>query len=627
MHATDDSSPLISANRRAYDNPVAFPPELATHIIFLETELASLRATTSWRITRPLRWLVTIIRNLRRRSATTDLPPEPLQAPRTYADWIERHDTPWPSASVETGRRKVHEPRLGLVVLGIGAQPDAASLPSCPPACQVLMLGESALGPGGPVQGWLHYASLPEERSGQAVIELALATLDAEYLCFLDAADVLEPDALEMVADVLARDPGLDLVFADEDWLDAEGNRTRPFLKPGWDHDLQRGRDLVGPFAFFRASLLRKMLVPPGPAWRYDLACSVAAASRPERIGHLARVLCHRAAQPDGEAEARPAIVQAQLARDGVAARVAPVTGMPGFQRVVYDIGGPAPLVSIIVPSRDRADLLSVCARGILHETRYDAFELLIVDNGSCEPDALALLDELAQDRRVRVLRRPGPFNWSALNNHAAEAAAGDVLLLLNNDIAVRHPDWLTELAAQVMRLDVGAVGAKLLYPDGRIQHAGLTTNFSQGLPRHLMRFAPDASGPFGLLALTREVWGVTGACVATRRSVFFQVGGLNEALAVGCNDVDYCVRLRASGYRILWTPWAELDHRELASRGDDTTQEQHARAQEEHDRLRRDWGTLMRDDPHYPPSLDSVTELLPIFTVASVTSSGSALP
>ena len=392
-------------------------------------------------------------------------------------------------------------------------------------------------------------------------------------------------------------------MFADEDWLDSAGTRVRPFFKPGWDAELQRGRDLVGPLAFLRTALVRQATVSSGAAWRYDLANQVAAATRPDRVRHIPAVLCHRLAAPASDDAMRTAAA-AQLGREGLAGRVEPVFGQSGFHRVVYELPQPEPTVSIIVPTRDRADLLGPCAQGILEQTAYRRLQLLIVDNGTVEPEALALIDRLATDERVVVLRQPGAFNWSALNNAAAARADGDVLVLLNNDIAVLQPDWLTVLVSHAVQADVGAVGAKLLYPDGRVQHAGLTTD-EHGIPRHLFRYAPgDAPGAFGELAVAREVWGVTGACLATRRDVFFAVGGLNEALPVAYNDVDFCLRLTACGYRIVWTPWSVLEHRELASRPPDHSPGRKAAVHEERTRLLRDWGSLALRDAFLNPNL-----------------------
>jgi GT2 family glycosyltransferase len=380
---------------------------------------------------------------------------------------------------------------------------------------------------------------------------------------------------------------------------------VRPFFKPGWDPELQRARDFLGPFTFFRTALLRGVAPAAGPAWLYDLANQAAAAAQPDRIRHIPAVLCHRVVPPD--LASQRAAAAAQLQRDGVAARVEPAA--PDWNRVAYALPEPAPLVSIIVPMRDRADLLRVCAESVLEGTDYPNLELLIVDNGSVEPDALALLDTLAADERVQVLRQPGAFNWSALNNAAAARAAGSVLVLLNNDIAVLQPDWLTVLVAHTLQPGVGAVGAKLLYPDGRVQHAGLTTDES-GVPRHLFRHLDGgAPGAFGLAGLTRSVWGVTGACMAIPRAVFVGLGGLNEAFPVTYNDVEFCLRLAAHGYRILWTPWSRLEHREAATRPSDLTQSRREQLQLELDRLRRDWGRRMLHDPFFNANLQLADE------------------
>ncbi len=594
---------VVEANRLSFDSIATVPGALEGRVQALEAELAAVRldaaearhslavfqTSTSWRLTRPVRWAVDVLHGGRTRPPfAADVPPSPARPPPlSYRQWIETEEATQFAALRRSGPG--HQPqrpqRLGLVVLGAGP---AANGIECPDGCTVLVLDQ------------------PE---AQRAVRRALDQLDVDLVCFLDGGDRLAPGALSLAAQVLAQYPQVDLLFADEDWLDGDGGRVRPFFKPGWDPELQRGRDLVGPFAFYRTALVRQAALSCGPAWRYDLANQVAAATWPDRIRHVPAVLCHRAALPAGHAEAMRAAMATQLQRSATAGEVVPVPRQPGLHRVVYGLPRPEPLVSIIIPTRDRADLLRPCIDGILNRTDYPRMQVLLVDNGTVAPDALALLDRLALDDRVEVLRRPGPFNWSALNNAAASEARGDVLLLLNNDIVVLQPDWLTVLVSHVVQPGVGAVGAKLLYPDGRVQHAGLTTD-ATGVPRHVFRYAPGtAAGAFDLLGVAREVWGVTGACLATRRDVFFELGGLNEALPVAYNDVDFCLRLTACGYRILWTPWSLLEHRELASRAPDHSAARQAAVHEERSRLLRDWGGLALRDPFLNPNLRLVDE------------------
>ncbi len=596
-------SRLVEANRARFDSAVTPPGALGQRIEALEAELVAVRREAAearhrltlfetariWRLTRPVRWLIEAA------GAERALPPVPVAPPPPpvaaaalpYDAWVRDEEPARLAALARAGRGHavIRPQRFGLVLLGT-ALPAGMAVPA---ECTVLLL-DGAQDP-------------------QRLLAQALDQLDVELIGFLHAGERMAPGALSVVATVLAQHPHTDLLFADEDWLDAEGRREQPFFKPGWDPDLQRARDLVGPFAFFRAALARQASLPGGPAWRYDLANQVAAAARPGGIRHVPAVLCHRTTLPPGHAEAMRAATAAQLRRDGVAARVEPVPDRPCEQRVVFALPDPEPLVSVIVPTRDRADLLRVCADAVLARTAYRRLQLLLVDNGTVEPDALALLAELAADARVTVLPLPGPFNWSLLNNHAAARADGEVLVLLNNDIAVLQPDWLTVLVSHAMQPDVGAAGAKLLYPDGRVQHAGLTTD-GAGIPRHLFRHAPGQSaGAFGLLAAARSVWGVTGACMAVRRDIFFAVGGLNEALPVAYNDVDLCLRLTAHGYRIVWTPWCVLEHREMATRPPDHSAGRRTQVQEERDRLLRDWGGLVLQDPFMNPNLRLLDE------------------
>src|SRR5690606_39042414 len=228
-------------------------------------------------------------------------------------------------------------------------------------------------------------------------------------------------------------------------------------------------------------------------------------------------------------------------------AEAAPAGGL----RVVWPVPAPAPLVSVIVPTRDRAELMATCADGVLSRTDYPNLELLIVDNGSVEPETAALFERLRADPRVRVIPDPAPFNYSRLNNLAARQARGEVLVLLNNDIDVIGPGWLRELVGQAMRPDVGAAGARLLFVDGRVQHAGIALGVG-GVASYYHPFVErQARGYRDALVLVREVSAVTGACLALRREVYERVGGLEEEhLAVAFNDVDLCLKIREAGLR-----------------------------------------------------------------------------
>ena len=237
----------------------------------------------------------------------------------------------------------------------------------------------------------------------------------------------------------------------------------------------------------------------------------------------------------------------AREGRDGVL--VVPSERAPAWNRVIWPIPTPAPRATIIVPTRDQPTMLARCAEGVLKRTDYPNIELLVVDNGSENPVALDLLRRLDGSQGVRVLRFDVPFNFSVLNNLAVREASGDVLVLLNDDTEVTSGGWLRELVSQALRPDVGIVGARLLYPDGTVQHAGIIVQ--DGRPHHQFRLSDAAElGPFGELALTRSVSAVTGACLALRRSVFEEVGGLDEALAVSFGDVDLCLRVSELGYR-----------------------------------------------------------------------------
>jgi O-antigen biosynthesis protein len=451
----------------------------------------------------------------------------------------------------------------------------------------------------------------------------ALSLATGEFVAFLRAGDILSEHALYEVAFALGGDGWPDIVYSDHDQLNFGGQRANPWFKPGWDPDLLLGQDYINDLAVYRRTLLEAVgYVRPefAGAEFHDLALRVTAASTPDRIRHIPAILYHRRGQKSAitSESALPELLSVNASRRAVRdyldsrgnpdAIIKPAAQIPSAIRIVWPLPSPEPLVSVIIPTRDRADLLAQCIEGVLHRTDYRNLELLIVDNGSAEPATLTLFDRLVREESaVRILRHPGPFNYSALNNAAAREATGEVLLLLNNDINVIDSGWLRELVSHAIRPDVGIVGAKLLSVNDQVQHGGIVLG-PDGAVAHIHRLADrNDPGYFGQLALSRTLSAVTGACAAIRRAVFFQVGGLDEVnLPVCFNDIDLCLRVGDYGYRVVWTPFAELFHLECASRGlDQADPDKRARFLREWEHMRKTWGSLLDSaDPFHNPNL-----------------------
>ena len=443
----------------------------------------------------------------------------------------------------------------------------------------------------------------------------ALGLATGEYVALLDHDDELRPHALLEVAKAIVDNPSLGLIYSDEDKIDADGRRFHPYFKPDWNPDLLRSQNYVCHLTTLRTDLVREV-----GGFRegfegsqdHDLLLRCTERLAPEQIHHVPKILYHWRAVEGSTALARGAkdyaadagarAVAEHLVRIGSAAVVEQLPH--GHYRVRWPLPDPPPKVSLIVPTRNKIELLRKCVESILTRTMYPVFEIVVVDNQSDDPDALEYLSELEFRSRVRILRYNAPFNYSAINNWAVEQCDGSVIGLVNNDVEVITPGWLDELVSHASRPDVGAVGAMLYYPNDSIQHAGVILGI-HGVAAHLYSGQPKGYPGHGARALVaQELSAVTGACLFVRKCIYQQVGGLDESLRVAFNDIDFCLRLKAAGHRNIWSPFAELYHHESATRGHEDTDEKKARFSNEVALMQERWGRLLPNDPAYNPNL-----------------------
>jgi GT2 family glycosyltransferase len=442
--------------------------------------------------------------------------------------------------------------------------------------------------------------------AGASNAAISLATGD--FVGLLDHDDELDPAALLEVAALLNEHPDTDMIYTDEDKLDLDGRRRDPFFKPNWSPTTFLSYMYTCHFGVYRKTLIDSLggfRQGVDGSQDYDLVLRLT--EQTSRIRHIPKVLYHWRMTPQStamnpsnknytEQAASKALADA-MQRRGVPVTEIAIGRLPTTYRVRYRLPAGA-VVHMIIPSKNNVGYLRRCLRSILEKTAYQDYRIHVVDNGSDDAATLAYLDELQREPRVRVLHYNHPFNYSAINNWAISQIDGQYLLLLNDDTEVIAPDWLEAMLEQAGRPEVGAVGAKLLYPDGRIQHGGVILGIG-GVAAHAHKYySASHPGYFSRLEVVQNFSAVTAACLMTRREVFDQVGGFNETdLAVAFNDVDLCLRIREAGYQIIYTPFAELYHHESVSRGlclsgDEVGYMQHT------------WGRLLVQDPFYNPNL-----------------------
>lgn len=447
----------------------------------------------------------------------------------------------------------------------------------------------------------------------------ALALVSGDYVALLDHDDELPVHALYHVARCIAQHPEVRMIYSDEDKIDESGRREGPYFKSDWNPELFLGQNMFSHLGVYQTALVRQVggfRKGLEGSQDYDLALRCVEQCGHAAVQHIAKVLYHWRIIPGSTAagsEEKPyafiaatRAVTEHLERIKVSASVEEAAPNMRMLRVRYHLPAKLPKVSIIIPTRDAHALVRQCIESLENKTIYSNYEIILVDNGSTDPDALAYFKKLSLKENIRVLVDNNPFNYSALNNKAAAIANGEILCLLNNDIEIITPEWLDEMVAHAMRSDIGAVGARLWYPDGTLQHGGVVLGLG-GVAGHAHHKLPDTNfGYFCRAALVQNYSAVTAACLVIRKSVFNQVGGLNEQhLTVAFNDVDFCIRVRDAGYRNVWTPFAELYHHESATRGSDMTPEKHARFTGEVNYMEKTYGSSLFQDPAYNVNLD----------------------
>lgn len=446
----------------------------------------------------------------------------------------------------------------------------------------------------------------------------AMALAKGDYLALLDADDIMSEEALFWVAREIALHPEVDLLFSDEDKIDQHGRRSEPYFKSAWNPALMLSQNAFSHLGVYRRELVKKVggfRKGYEGSQDYDLVLRCAELTTIDRIRHIPRILYHwrvlpgsAASGPDAKSyawEAGKRAIADHLQRTGISARVGPV--LKSYYQIDYDLSGPPPLVSIIVPTTLSSATTAKCLRSILERSSYGDFELLLLVHSEHLRDAKnrSEFSPILADHRIRAIQYDErPFNYSRVSNLGARSAHGKFFCFFNDDVEVITPSWLERMIARAMLDGVGAVGAMLYYPSGIIQHAGVVLGVDQVADHVFKGRRRGYPGYFGRALLEQDYSCVTAACMVVRREVFEAVGGFDETLPVAFNDVDLCIKIRLAGTRIVWTPWVEMYHHESLTLGRHDSPARRDQFQHDIKTIRERWKDVLDTDPCYNPNL-----------------------
>ncbi len=457
-------------------------------------------------------------------------------------------------------------------------------------------------------------------RASNSALEIATG----DFVALLDHDDVLPAHALYYMAQAINDHPDAQVLYSDEDKIDTLGNRFDPHFKSDWNPDLFFSQNYVCHLGVYGRKLLKRISgfrVGVEGSQDQDLLLRCLPYVEPKQIIHIPRILYHwrtvegSTALASGEkcytTTAGIKALRDFFATQGDSSVEVEAGLVPNTYRINWPLPEPVPLVTLLIPTRDRKALTETAVLSILKKTTYPNFEIIIIDNGSVETETLNWFDEVQKKHtRVRVLPYPQPFNYSAINNFGVRHAKGSLIGLINNDIEVISPEWLTEMVSHASRPEIGCVGAKLYYTNNTIQHAGVILGIG-GVAGHSHKYYKrDDLGYFSRLKVVQNLSAVTAACLIVRKDLYKKIGGLDEVnLKVAFNDVDFCLKIQNIGYRNLWTPYAELYHHESISRGSEDTLEKKKRFQSEAEYMQLKWGSLLNTDQFYNRNLSNHRE------------------